>query len=128
MNRVLRFLPSYLVAILFYYSVFPHLGSGPLWYQNIPALQNCSHMWRTLLFVDNLTAPDGSMQCLVWGWYIQNDMQIFVFSIILLLAYGKNKTLGLGLTVLAVMGSCAWTLQQSFQYHYRTPTHFSDFD
>ena len=31
LNRYLRIVPAYLLAMLIYYSVFPHLGSGPLW-------------------------------------------------------------------------------------------------
>jgi peptidoglycan/LPS O-acetylase OafA/YrhL len=30
-QRVLRFWPSYLIAIMIYYSVYLHLGSGPRW-------------------------------------------------------------------------------------------------
>jgi hypothetical protein len=32
--KVLRILPAYLMVILFYYSVFMHLGSGPKWIVN----------------------------------------------------------------------------------------------
>ena len=31
LQRVLRIWPAYLIAILFYYTMFMHLGSGPKW-------------------------------------------------------------------------------------------------
>ena len=31
LNRILRFWPSFLIAILLFYGVFLHLGSGPYW-------------------------------------------------------------------------------------------------
>jgi peptidoglycan/LPS O-acetylase OafA/YrhL len=32
-HRVLRFWPSYIIAIIIYYSIMIHTGSGPLWYK-----------------------------------------------------------------------------------------------
>jgi len=34
LNRAVRFWPSLLITILFFYSVFMHLGSGPYWSVN----------------------------------------------------------------------------------------------
>jgi peptidoglycan/LPS O-acetylase OafA/YrhL len=30
-HRLLRFYPSYITAILIWYQIFPHSGSGPFW-------------------------------------------------------------------------------------------------
>lgn len=32
--------------------------------------------------------------CMGWGWYLQNDMQIFAFSLIFILLYSKNRLAG----------------------------------
>jgi peptidoglycan/LPS O-acetylase OafA/YrhL len=55
-HRVLRFWPSYIIAIIIYYSMMLHTGSGPLWYklESWGQFENCSSMWKTLLFVDNI--------------------------------------------------------------------------
>lgn len=53
-QRVLRFWPSYLFTILFYYSFYKHLGSGPNWDTDTWNVQMCDKMWKPLLFVDNL--------------------------------------------------------------------------
>lgn len=40
--------------------------------------------------------------CLGWGWYLQNDMQIFIFSIPILYLYNKKRSFAL-LTILVLM-------------------------
>jgi hypothetical protein len=43
--------------------------------------------------------------CMGWGWYLQNDMQIFVFSLIFIFIYTKNRMAGyLSLTALMMVG------------------------
>jgi len=32
-HRLLRFWPSYIMAMLIYYSIMIHTGAGPLWYK-----------------------------------------------------------------------------------------------
>jgi hypothetical protein len=43
-----------------------------------------------MFFVDNLV-DNGEQMCMGWGWYLQNDMQIFIVSMIFLFAYSKQK-------------------------------------
>ena len=31
---------------------------------------------------------------MAWGWYLQNDMQIFVFSLLFIFIYTKNRIAG----------------------------------
>lgn len=95
LHRVLRFWPSYIVIILLYYSVQIHVGDGPLWKENLTLGQipDCEGGWKALLFVDNLV-DNGRHMCMPWGWYLQNDMQIFVFSMIFILIYAKHRIAG----------------------------------
>ena len=46
-----------------------------------------------MLFVDNLV-DNGEKMCMAWGWYLQNDMQIFVFSLFFIFLYMKNRLAG----------------------------------
>ena len=91
-HRLLRFWPSYIMTILIYYSLFLHAGSGPLWWlaEILGQVNNCASMWKPLIFVDNLV-DNGQSMCLGWGWYLQNDMQIFIFSVPLLFLYSKKR-------------------------------------
>lgn len=105
----------------------PHFVSGPFYYQMPPTLQNCSRMWKTLLFVDNFV-DEGNKMCMGWGWYIQNDMQIFIFSLLILLIYTKSRFWSFISIYMTTAFSCAYTMQQSFDNKYKNTTHMSDFD
>ena len=45
-QRALRIWPAYILAMLFYYSLFMNLGSGLLWSRGETPVQMCSTMWR----------------------------------------------------------------------------------
>ena len=45
-QRALRIWPAYILAMLFYYSLFMNLGSGLLWSRGELPVQMCSTMWR----------------------------------------------------------------------------------
>ena len=126
LNRYLRLVPSYFLTMLIYYTIFPHMGSGPFWRKNIDeGVSYCKNMWRALLFVDNLI-DGGSKQCMLWGWYLQNDMQMFVYSLFLLLIYSKSRFWGCMSIVLSVAASFAYTMQVTFDGGFHTLVKLSD--
>jgi peptidoglycan/LPS O-acetylase OafA/YrhL len=45
-QRAFRIWPAYLLAMMFYYSLFMKLGSGPFWSRAWTDAQKCSTMWR----------------------------------------------------------------------------------
>jgi len=53
----------------------------------------CDGAWKSILFVDNLV-DNGERMCMAWGWYLQNDMQIFIFSLFFIFLYVKNRYAG----------------------------------
>ena len=91
-HRVLRFWPSYLMAILILYAVFLQTGHGIFWFQNSATdqIDNCAQIWKPMFFVDNLV-DNGEKMCMGWGWYLQNDMQIFIVSMLFLFIYSQSK-------------------------------------
>lgn len=91
-HRLLRFWPSYIMAMLIYYGIMIHTGSGPLWYklETVGQIDYCSSMWKPIIFVDNIV-DNGERMCMGWGWYLQNDMQIFILSIPILYLYCRNR-------------------------------------
>lgn len=70
-------------------------------------------MWKTLLFVDNLV-DNGEKQCMGWGWYLQNDMQIFLYSLFVLLIYNKSRFWSFITILTTTIASCAYTMQQTY--------------
>jgi peptidoglycan/LPS O-acetylase OafA/YrhL len=55
-HRVLRFWPSYIMAMLIYSGIMIHTGSGPLWYklQTVGQIDYCDSMWKSIIFIDNI--------------------------------------------------------------------------
>lgn len=43
-----------------------------------------------MFFVDNIV-DNGEQMCMGWGWYLQNDMQIFIVSVPILLLYNTKR-------------------------------------
>ena len=126
LNRLLRIWPSYIVAILIFYSIFMHLGEGPNWQIVVGQVGLCDMMWRSLLFVDNFV-KNGTEMCMNWGWYLQNDMQMFVVSAFFILIYKKNKFFASFSIILTILTSYAYTMSYNYTHHYKVPIHLEDF-
>lgn len=88
LHRYLRFTPLFALAMLIYWQILPYVGSGPLNYQYEVIAQTCSSsFWKDILFIGNFSQD----MCIVWGWYIQIDMQLFILSILLLYIYCEHS-------------------------------------
>lgn len=72
-------------------------------------------MWKPLIFVDNLI-DNGNKQCMGWGWYLQNDMQIFILSLVILLIHSKSRFWSFVTVYLCVIGSFGYTMQHSYDH------------
>ena len=126
-QRVLRLWPSYIFTLMVFYSVYIHMGSGPIWGSDQAFVQMCSNMWRPIFFVDNFV-DNGQSQCMPWGWYLQNDMQLFIFSIILLYVY-RLKPIVMKVIVWPLMiGSMIFTFMWTLRHNTILITHLSDVD
>ena len=124
-QRMLRLWPSYIFTILIYYSVYVHFGSGPLWGQDEIYTSACGKMWKPIFFVDNLV-DNGEEQCMNWGWYLQNDMQLFMFSILLLCFY-KFRPMVMKVIVWPMMvGSMVFSFMWTYNHNAILITHISD--
>ena len=126
LNRVLRIWPSYIIAILIFYSILMHLGDGPIWHIWLDQVYLCDNMWRALLFIDNFV-DNGTEMCMNWGWYLQNDMQMFAFSALLILFYKRDKFFGSFSIILTIVISFAFTMTYNYTHNYKVPIHFEDF-
>lgn len=47
-----------------------------------------------MLYINNFYPTSSSNQCLGWSWYLANDMQFYIFTPLIVIAYRKNKRLG----------------------------------
>ena len=81
-------------------------------------------MWKSLLFINNLT--DGVNMCMTWGWYLQNDMQLFTYSIFILLVYNRSKFASYMMIILSILCSFGYFFLITQVKGYHSVNHFSD--
>lgn len=91
---------------MFYDSLFMQTNSGINWSKIAADVGGCRSMWREILFVSNMI-DRGQEMCLGWGWYLQVDFQLFLFSLLLLYLYQRSK---LFMIITAAVASLASTI------------------
>ncbi|XP_062587968.1 nose resistant to fluoxetine protein 6-like [Saccostrea cucullata] len=92
-HRFWRLTPMYMIILMIYTCLTLYLGNGPMWPKQIDSAEYCRENWWTnILYVNNLVHTD--KQCMAWTWFLANDMQFYVVSIILLFFLTVNIKLG----------------------------------
>lgn len=114
LQRVLRIWPAYIITMMFYYSVFMQLGSGPSWSKTYTDVQTCSTIWRSVFFIANLV-DNGQVECLGWSWYLQVDFQLFIISLFLLFLYNWKKIVALIVTIFFMAASSVFCFIYTFK-------------
>ena len=61
-----------------------------------------------------------------WGWYIQNDMQLFIYCILILLVYSKSKFWGFSIIFLSMAANFAYVMSETYINNYKWMTHLAD--
>eukprot|EP00830_Metopus_es_P019794 TRINITY_DN749_c0_g4_i1.p1 TRINITY_DN749_c0_g4~~TRINITY_DN749_c0_g4_i1.p1 ORF type:complete len:752 (+),score=95.91 TRINITY_DN749_c0_g4_i1:99-2258(+) len=115
-HRYIRLLPLYLIAILTTIAIVPYFFSeGPLGSINEWQMNICKEKWwHNLLYIQNFTKIGEG--CLIWSWYLANDMQFFLVTPLLLIAYHKNKRLTF--IIIAIVVSLSVISQIYVIWHY----------
>jgi peptidoglycan/LPS O-acetylase OafA/YrhL len=87
-NRYIRLLPMYLVILFFMTYVMPYTGNGPTFFFNITKLnKDCEDKWYyNLLYINNFK----STSCAGHSWYLANDFQFFLYSMIIYLIFSDK--------------------------------------
>ena len=104
-HRFLRLTPGYAFVIFFVWQVTPLLASGPIWISAVqPQVTNCDKYWySSLLYLNNFIPADFNQQCVVWGWYLANDMQFFLISPVMLIPLFFLWPLGIAVTIVILV-------------------------
>ncbi|EAS03650.1 acyltransferase family protein (macronuclear) [Tetrahymena thermophila SB210] len=125
-NRIVRILPTYFVALMIFWKLVPYFGQSPTWQRYIIHAGECDDIWwQKLLFIDNLIKPKS--KCFGWGWYLSNDLQMYLFSMILIMIYATNKRIGKWCIALSVIIFCAVSIWLSFKYNLLIPVNAQTF-
>ncbi|EDV92767.1 O-acyltransferase like protein [Drosophila grimshawi] len=119
-HRYLRLTPILAVAILFYMTLLPHLGEGPLIHKvRFDDYSRCERTWFwTLLYLQNYATSE---ICISHTWYLAVDMQLYILSPIFLIAlykWGKKGAAGIFVLMLFLSG-CLFTTMMTKKYPIR---------
>lgn len=116
--RYVRLMPMYLVVYAFI-KQFGHLtGSGPLWDYGVSpeseARQCQQESWFVpMLMLANFIPP--LAHCILTGWHVANDFQIYLTLPFLLSLYRRSRALG-RLTALSCFLACH--LYHAYNFHF----------
>ncbi|XP_055947333.1 nose resistant to fluoxetine protein 6-like [Argiope bruennichi] len=91
-HRYIRLTPVYVIVMLFFATISPFLGSGPLWPEET-VVQACKdYWWWNLLYINNFQPQ--TEECMPWSWYLANDMQFYIISPLLLITLYRWPKIG----------------------------------
>ncbi len=65
---------------------------------------------------------------MAWGWYLQNDVQLFIMSIALLYIYQLKPIIMKALIWTLMIASLVFAFIWTFNHNVIVSTHLSDFD
>ncbi|XP_047511322.1 nose resistant to fluoxetine protein 6-like [Pieris napi] len=102
-KRYIRLAIAYAYVIFFTTSVFPYMGSGPLWksYREAETGTCRKNWWVNLLMLNNYV--DTHNLCLIVTWYISCDFHFYIVTLLMYWVYTKSSILGrTGMMVLMV--------------------------
>jgi peptidoglycan/LPS O-acetylase OafA/YrhL len=95
LTRYLRLLPLYLFAIYGITYLIPFFKNGPNYHNVEDVNKYCSkYGWHNLLYINNVIdykVPE--TMCGMHTWYLANDMQFFILSLIVFLVLGNYRKL-----------------------------------
>lgn len=101
-HRLWRILPLYVGVILLILSLTT-VSSGPIWHDTVDKYFNeCfNNWWSNLIFLNNYLHPVNS--CMTHSWYIACDMQLYLFSLIILLPLLRRPKVGITLAIICTI-------------------------
>ena len=94
LHRYIRLLPLYTIIILISIYIMPLFVFGPANFFIDDIARTCKEKWWwNLLYINN--AQSMATECLVWTWYLANDMQMFLLAPILVYIYCMRPMWGI---------------------------------
>lgn len=98
-HRIFRLTPPYMLILGTIATIWPLMGSGPLWkgFQH-EYVRSCGSVsiLTNLFYLNNFFRLED--QCMGWSWYLANDMQFFCLSPFLLLLLHFYPGLAMGVS------------------------------
>ncbi len=118
-RRYIRLVPPLVFMTLFTVGVWKVMGNGigSMWQPYMQGVTNCErYYWKNLLFISNLGDTAGTT-CNGWTWYLSDDFQYYVLSIIPLILYMRWKWAAIVLVFVAIFASTVASFAYSLTEH-----------
>ena len=102
-HRFYRLIPMYAFVMMVGFYLTYYIGNGPVWGLYGDAWADCGKWWWTnLLFINNIYPLHFGNTCMIWSWYLANDMQFFLLLPPLMVVTRKSRIAGV-LCILVLM-------------------------
>jgi len=102
LHRYFRISPLLYLYTLVSIKLVYHIDQGPLW--SFPVAAPCKdNWWYNLVYIGNVN--DGNDICISYTWYLFVDMQLFIFSPIIILLLYHYQYVGLLVISLSMIGA-----------------------
>jgi len=117
-NRYIRLLPVYLFALFGLTYFMPMVWDGPVtstfdYFDN--TMMTCKfNFWKNLLYINNFA----NAGCIGVAWYLSNDMQFFIISILIFIPFNRNKLIRDIICLSIFIGSIISTIAVSYYYEF----------
>uniref|UniRef100_A0A0K0FNJ9 NRF domain-containing protein n=1 Tax=Strongyloides venezuelensis TaxID=75913 RepID=A0A0K0FNJ9_STRVS len=125
-HRILRLSPSYYMTIAIYTWIFIPTVLNYMPFNMLPVYRDsdsCNeYWWANFLYINNYVNVKN--QCYVISWYLATDLQIFLFSPVILIPLATNVKLGIFVSVLVLVLSTAANIFEVYHFYF-PPTDFS---
>uniref|UniRef100_A0A1I8Q753 Nose resistant-to-fluoxetine protein N-terminal domain-containing protein n=1 Tax=Stomoxys calcitrans TaxID=35570 RepID=A0A1I8Q753_STOCA len=126
--RYIRLTPTYLFVIFFNDFARRQTFDNSVFQPSVP-YQTCGqYWWRNILYINNFY-PLKEI-CMIWSWYMANDMQFFVMASFLLMfsmRYSKAVVLTLVTFLLSSWG-ISGVISLHYHYTHKVSSPFESFD
>ncbi|KAJ5073227.1 o-acyltransferase [Anaeramoeba ignava] len=118
LHRIIRLLPVFTYVLFFSYTLAPYLGNGPVWPRTKNLLEtNCKKYWWTnILFINNFY-PKFMDQCMMHLWYIADDLQFYLITPFIVLAFVRKKWIGWTISIFLLVVSFIISIVLSTHYN-----------
>jgi peptidoglycan/LPS O-acetylase OafA/YrhL len=120
LNRYIRLLPLYLFILFGVTFILPFLSSGPIWEMAEGMNETClKFSWHNLFYINNLmTYTEKDHICALHTWYLANDMQFFIFSILVFVLFNKHRFIRNSIFLITFCANCIFSVIFTYQKKY----------
>ncbi|XP_072763719.1 nose resistant to fluoxetine protein 6-like [Anoplolepis gracilipes] len=116
-KRFIRLTPAYMMMIGILQLSSAWYNKNSQFYPNFRSDEVCTkYWWKNLLYINNLFDLD--RMCMVWSWYLANDMQYFTIATLLLILSTVYFYVTVVILGVLLIGSIVLTGYISYIYEY----------